>query len=210
MTWVAVGAIGLVAAAILWAAGVRRVTLAGAAAGLLAGATGYAVQGRPGLPAARPIGAIASAAMPDDLIALRGAMLGQFTGDGAYLIASDAMLRSGARASGVRVVLLGVAHYPRSLTLWTGLGSALAAHDGTLSRPARLAFAQAERLNPLHPAPPFFRGYAEICSGDFRAARRDWAKALALTPRDISYRRDVELRLALLDRFLVQAARTAP
>uniref|UniRef100_UPI0030D9C194 inorganic phosphate transporter n=1 Tax=Pseudomonas canadensis TaxID=915099 RepID=UPI0030D9C194 len=121
------------------------------------------------------------------IVDLRGALLGRFSGDGAYLVASDALMRRGSRDSGAQVVLMGLGHYPRSLTLWVGLGTALAQHDNTVSPAARLAFDHATRIAPDHPAPPFFEGLAYVEAGDFRTAHRYWAKALALSPPVISY-----------------------
>ena len=95
------------------------------------------------------------------------------------------------------------------MVLWTGLGEALAAHDGAQVSPTALfAFQQAMRLAPTHPAPPFFLGLAYVRAGDLAAAKPYWQRALALTPADISYRKDIEIRVALLDRVL--AAQDAP
>jgi cytochrome c-type biogenesis protein CcmH/NrfG len=81
----------------------------------------------------------------------------------------------------------------------------MAAHDGnTVSPPARFAFEQAVRIAPSHPAPPFFLGLAHIRADDYAAARPLWARAVALSPAGASYRRDIALRLALLDRLLAR------
>ena len=55
------------------------------------------------------------------------------------------------------------------------------------------------RLAPEHPAPPYFRGLAYAETGDFVKARRYWARALALSPREAGYRRDIAEQLATLD-----------
>jgi len=87
--------------------------------------------------------------------------------------------------------------------LWTGLGTTLASHDGNaVSPPALFAFRQAIRVAPQHPAPYFFLGLAYVRAADYPAARQAWVKALALSPERASYRRDIAVRLALLDRLL--------
>jgi Flp pilus assembly protein TadD len=171
-------------------------------AGLMLGAAGYALQGSPGLPA-KPATGVQLAQEDDPALAdLRDRMLGRFSLDAAYLTASDAMARVGDRRAAVRVLLGGINKLPRSLALWTALGTALAAHDRQMSPAATFAFDQATRLAPEHPAPPFFRGLALVRANDFAGARPYWARAVALSPEGTSYRRDIAVRLQLLDRFL--------
>lgn len=203
--WLMLALIGAAAAATLFVVGVTRPLWSMAGAALMLGAAGYASQAHPGLPEHRAVADAAPVAVASEIVELRNALLGRFTGDGAYLMASDALMRSGSRGSGANVVLLGLNHYPRSLTLWTGLGTALAQHDGTMSPAAKLAFDQATRLAPEHPAPPFFEGLAYIQSGDLRTARPYWARSLALSPAGVSYRRDIALRLAALDFVLARS-----
>ena len=197
-------ALGLGAMALLAALKLARPLWSLLGAALMLGATGYALQGspiQPGSPA-KP----AAVAVPEDpaLLELRDAMLGRYTLDAAYLTAADAMTRTGDSESAVRVLLGGINRIPRSLALWTALGSAMAAHDGSLSPPARFAFDQAMRIAPTHPAPPFFLGLAHVRADDYAAARPYWARAAALSPEGASYRRDIALRLALLDRLLAE------
>ncbi|HEX8556142.1 MAG TPA: hypothetical protein VF695_15655 [Sphingomonas sp.] len=174
-------------------------------AGLMLGGAGYALQGRPMQPAspAKPVTA-AVAGDEDGLSELRERMWGRFTADGQYLVAADAMSRSGNAQAAVRVTLAGIRATPRSAQLWTGLGTVLTAHDGAVAPPARFAFDQARRLAPLHPAPPFFAGLAEARVGAFAAARPLWARALELTPAGAAYRPQIAGRLALLDRYLAE------
>lgn len=202
--WIGLALIGVVAAAALWASGVSRSlwTLVGAA--FMLGAAGYALQQRAGLGEHLAASDAIPVAVAPEMVELRDAMLGRFTGDGAYLIASDALMRAGSRRSGVNVILLGLNHYPRSLTLWTGLGTAMAQHDAAMSPAARLAFEQATRLAPDHPAPAFFEGLAYAQARDYRTAHRYWARALSLAPAGTSYRREIALRLAALDMVLAQ------
>ncbi|AXJ94292.1 MULTISPECIES: tetratricopeptide repeat protein [unclassified Sphingomonas] len=209
MGWVTLLVLAAIGAAAVAALRVPRLLWSAIGAAAMLGAAGYAWQGRPML-AARP--ATASAAIrPDDLamIDLRNRMLGQYTADGAYLVAADAMSRTGDPRAAVRVILGGINHVPESLMLWTALGSALATHDGDrVSPPALFAFQQAMRLSPRHPAPPFFLGLAYIREENFDAAQQYWRRALALTPPNASYRPDIAVRLMLLDRMIAMRDRT--
>lgn len=202
--WVSLVLIAALVALILWRAGVSRHVLAIAAPVIGLGILGYALQGRAMLPGSPAQADAATVAIDPSIVDLRGALLGRFSGDGAYLIASDALMRRGSRDSGVQVVLMGLNHYPRSLTLWVGLGTALAQHDGMVSPAARFAFNHATQVAPDHPAPPFFEGLAYVEAGDFRAAQPYWARALALSPPAISYRREIAVRLYALNIALAQ------
>lgn len=200
--------LGIAAAAALRALGVPRTIWSLAAAALMLGAAGYAWQGSPTL-AGRATAPDTRAIDSDpDLIALRDRMFGaRFTNDGAYLIAADAMTRSGDPASGAAWLLSGIRKVPDSALLWTGLGDTLAIHDGNrVSPPALFAFRRAMRIAPAHPGPPFFLGLAYVRAGDFPAAERAWRRALTLTPAEADYREGVALRLALLDRVLASPA----
>jgi Flp pilus assembly protein TadD len=203
MGWIALGLIGVAAAAALWLLGVARPLWSFIGAGLMLGATGYAVQGRPDLPGHPVTAFVRPIALDQGLIELRGDMLGRFTGEAAYLTLADGMTRAGNPKAAVQVMLGGVAYAPTNFVLWTWLGMAYAQHDGgAVSPAARLAFTQAMRLAPKHPGPPFFLGVALIQSGDFAAARPYWARALALTPPNVSYRAAIADRLAILDKYL--------
>jgi cytochrome c-type biogenesis protein CcmH/NrfG len=211
MGWLTLVAVLCAAILGLIALGVRRPLWSLAGAALMLGATGYALQGRPALPSqpARP--ATAMAGDDPSLLALRDQMLGRNCAECAYMIAADAMQRAGEKRAAVQAVLGGLRRYRQSVLLWVGLGNVLAAHDGNrLSPPALFAFQQAARLAPEHPAPPFWLGIAHIRAGDFAAARPLWARALALTPEQVSFRPQIAQRLAVLDAYLAEVERGRP
>lgn len=204
--WLAVIAVAV--CALLAAMKVDRLLWSMVASALMLGAAGYAWQGQPAL-AGHPA-TTGLAPTPDDsaMLDLRDQMLERYTGAAAYLVAADAMTRIGERRAAVKVLLGGIRVAPKSLVLWTGLANALAAHDGDqVSPPALFAFQQAMRIAPRHPAPPFFLGLAYVRSGNFAAGRPYWARALALTPKSVSYHDEIAVRLALLDQ--VMAAQDA-
>jgi Flp pilus assembly protein TadD len=203
MGWLFLIALGAGAMALLVALGVPRLLWPFIGAALMLGGAGYAWQGSPTLAGASPDKRTALAPDDPEMIVLRDEMLGRFTLDGAYLIAADAMTASGSEGTAVRVLLGGLNKLPRSYVLWTALGSAYARHDGgQVSPAARFAFDQARRLAPEQPGPDFLEGLAIARTGDLAAVRPYWARALRLTPTGASYRRDVAMRLAMLDRVL--------
>ncbi len=208
MGWLWLGIIAVGAFALLAVLRVDRLLWSMVAAALMLGAAGYALQGEPEL-AGHPV-VTGTTITPDDgsMIELRDKMLERYTGAAAYLVAADAMTRIGERRAAVKVLLGGIRVAPKSLVLWTGLANALAAHDGDqVSPPALFAFQQAMRIAPRHPAPPFFLGLAYVRSGNFVAGRPYWVRALALTPKSVSYHDEIAVRLALLDQ--VMAAQDA-
>ena len=186
----------------LWRAGaLRRDTTLLALSAITLAAAGYAWQGRPGQPGAGAVATVEGAGLPPAMAALRGQMAGRFGTEAQWLILSDALLRQGDARTAIVAITSGIAHNPRSVLLWTALGSAYADHDGgAVSPAATFAFARAAGLNPRSPAPPFFRGLAHLRAGQTAEAERLWRRALALTPPNAPYRREVALRLLLLER----------
>lgn len=189
--------------------GVRKPLWSLVGAALMLGATGYALQGSPALPAqaARPAAVLAG----DDLslLALRDQLLGKNSQQHAYMIAADAMQRAGEKRAAVQVVLSGLRKYNQSVLLWVGLGNVLAAHDDNrLSPAALLAFREAARIAPAHPGPPFWLGLAHIRAGDLAKARPLWARALQLTPQGVAVRPQIQQRLQVLDAYLAEVERT--
>ena len=211
MGWVALVLIGITAAGILRLIGVGRQMFWFVGAALMLGATGYALQGSPSLPA-HPVTANATPIEVDaGLVALRGKMFGIATGEAAFLGTADALIRGGDLGTASSLILSGIHQSPQSAMLWTGLGTVLAQHDGdTLSPAALFAFRRALALAPDHPGPPFFLGVAFIRAQQWPAARAAWARALQLTPPTAAYRQELADRLALLDQLIAANGGAAP
>jgi cytochrome c-type biogenesis protein CcmH len=178
--------------------GVRGAMLQACAAALLLGASGYALQGRPGLAAAPAKGAEDRDVIP--LTEARHAFYGNFSGEESWLRMSEALTRSGKSEDAVNILQNAVHRYPRSPHLWIGLGNALVDHAHGLTPPAELAYRRAAELSPGYPAPPFFYGLALARSGDRAGAVRLWKQILADAPRDASWRPLVEQGIAVLER----------
>lgn len=194
MGWVALAIVAVVTGAALWLLGVPRTLASIAGAAIMLGATGYAWQGRPTLPAT-PVEADANPfEVAPGMVAFRTMVLRPR--NAAAFAASDAALRQGDAGAAVRTMLAAIQADPGDVAAWTGLGYLYAVHDaGQLSPAANFAFARAIRLDPQAPGPPFFLGLSQFTAGDFGQARAAWSSALALTPKDAPYRADIEMRL---------------
>lgn len=171
--------------------------LAGAA--LMLGLAGYALQGSPSLPG-KPV---ARASEPDGfgeaITDQRQGMAERFGPAAQWLGMSDGFARTGKTELAARTLEKGLDKYPDNVDLWVGLGNALVAHGGGMMSPASaLAFDEAAKRDPAHPAPPFFAGLALAQSGDYRGADQVWSALLARSSADAPWRADLEMRLAQL------------
>jgi len=168
-----------------------------AAASLLIGASGYALQGRPGLSGSPRAAAANREVVP--LTGARDAFFGEFTPSGHWLLLSDSMARRGDTADAAGILRSAVREHPRDVALWVGLGNALVDHAGMLTPAAQLAYERAVELAPGHPAAPFFYGLALARSGDRGGALALWREILAEAPADASWRPLVEDAIAALE-----------
>ncbi|HEX4693955.1 tetratricopeptide repeat protein [Sphingomonas sp.] len=207
MGWVILALLGVTTAALFVVLRVPRLLWPLVGATLMLGAAGYAWQGAPGLPG-HPVSAEA-VKLPVEPVykEMRDTLFGRFNGESLYFGISDRMLGDGDTKAAAAVMTGGVRYAPQNAALWSELGNVLALHDHNTVSPASLfAFQQAMRLAPTHPGPPFFLGWAYIRSGQLAEAQPYWVRALALTPKDASYRSAIADRLAALNGFLAAGA----
>lgn len=205
--FIALAAIGALAFGGLLLMRLPRLLWSFAGAALFLGAAGYAWQGRPALAAAPATPSATPVPIAPESIALRERLMGRFTADSAYLVASDAMLRAGDRRAAAQVVLGGVRAIPQSFVLWTHLGTNLAILDrDQMSPAAKLAFARAVQLAPEHPAPVYYAALSYVRAGDLPTARRLLARAVALSREGTDYHRQLAGQLLVLDRYMAVAA----
>ena len=176
--------------------GTRGAMLQLVAAALLVGGAGYALQGRPSLPAADAVEGRQKVAMPT--APLRRAFFGEFTAAGRWLTIADSYTRRGDSSRAVGILRSAVRQHPGDSELWIGLGNALVDHAGGLTPAAQLAYSRAIELAPNHPAPRYFLGLALVRSGDARSAAAVWQGILGEAPANASWRPIVEDSLAAL------------
>ena len=84
-------------------------------------------------------------------IALRDGMFGRYNADTAYLVAADAMTRTGNTDAAARVVMGGLSKIPQSFILWTWAGVTLSAAAGDQVSPTAVPHRMASRP-PATPA----------------------------------------------------------
>lgn len=178
------------------AMGVRGAILKLAAAALMLGAAGYALQGRPGLGSSPR--AVSSNVAPIPLTRIRQVFYGSFTPSERWFVMSQAYAQRGQTAEAVGVMRAAIREHPADATLWVGLGNALVDHAGVLTPASQLAYQRALTLAPDHPAAPFFLGFALARSGDRDGALRVWRDLLARAPADAGWRPLVEDAVAAL------------
>jgi cytochrome c-type biogenesis protein CcmH len=180
----------------LWLLGARGGLFTASAAALLIGASGYALQGRPGLAGAPAQGIEGRDVLP--LTDARHAFFGFFTPAESWMRMSEALARSGESEDAVNILQNAVRRYPGDPQLWIGLGNALVDHAHGLTPPAELAYKRAEEVAPGYPAAPFFYGLALARSGDREGALVLWRHILDTAPKDAGWRPLVEQGVAAL------------
>lgn len=178
--------------------GVRGGLLTASGAALMLGASGYALQGRPGLAGAPAVANQAANYLP--LTEARHAFFGNFTPAESWLRMSEALARDGKSEDSVGILQNAVRRYPGDPQLWIGLGNALVDHAHGLTPPAELAYQRAAELVPGHPGAPFFYGLALARSGNREAAVRIWQNILTKAPSSASWRPLVEQGIAALSK----------
>jgi cytochrome c-type biogenesis protein CcmH len=198
MGWLILLALVAIALGVLWLLRVREGLFMAAAAALLVGASGYALQGSPDLPGAPAQGGEARDVLP--LTEARHAFFGRFTPAETWLVMSEALARDGNAVDSVGILQNAVRRYPGDPQLWIGLGNALVDHARGLTPPAELAYKRAAEMAPGHPAAPFFYGLALARSGDRQGAVALWIQILQTAPKDAAWRPLVEQGVAALSR----------
>ncbi len=175
---------------LLWLLRLRGAVFTLAAAALMIGAAGYALQGRPSLNGSPHVASDRRA--PVKLTAARKALMGQFTAADTWMTISEGYASRGRTADAVGVMNSAIRERPTDYAMWVGLGNALSDHARSLTPGAQFAYLRAAELAPGHPAPGFFLGLAEARSGQPGQALTRWRKILADAPADASWRPLVE------------------
>lgn len=196
--WLLAAALGILGL-MLWLGRIPAATGTIVAAALMFGLAGYALTGAPGQPGTMVARAVNDAGFGNVIEANKGEMRERFGEAGQWLAMADAMARRGKTELAVKAVQGGLLQYPDNVDLWVALGNALVAHGGNQMTPAAaLAFDEAAKRAPDHPAPPFFAGLALAQGGDLVGAESVWADLLQRSGADAPWRGDLEARLGQL------------
>lgn len=168
-----------------------------AAAAIILGLAGYAVQGRPDLAgaAAQPVGANRTAAAA--LILTRSEMDKSFSAARPYLVTSDALSRGGDYRLAAAYIKSGIRKNPAEGDLWAGLALQLMlASGGKMSPAAQYAFDKTRALSPRHAAPDYFAGLAHLFDGRPGETLRLWQGLIDRAPAQARWKKRLESQVA--------------
>ncbi len=207
MIWVLVIALALAAFAIAFALMGRaraRWPIFGAA--LSIGLAGYALHANPGLPGAPAAGRKAEPEFAFALVDARREMMGDGTrSHSKWVLTADGFARRGEFQTAAGMLGNALRENPNDAEAWLALANVLVEHaEGTLTKPALLAFRRAARLDPKGLAPGYFLGLALIRQGQLVEARQMWIDTLATAPADAAGRDAMAERLGRLNALLLQ------
>ena len=207
MIWLAIlGLVVIVMAVLIFVTRAPRSGWEALAAALVLGLAGYALQGRPYVPAAPHPPAERVDTNPAAQVAERQKLAGGNPVSNQWMVIADAFMRQGEFADAATVVRGAIDKDPKNGEAWLALANALVGHaEGSLSPAALYAYRHAAEASPGEPGPPFFLGLALARSGKLDEARGLWAALLARSPKDAPWRPDLEKRLARLDQIIAMA-----
>ncbi len=172
-----------------------KVKIEYAAAAMLIAFAGYAAQGKPnqvGVSMA-PTEDIATENVPENM---RRTFASSMNSEGQWLQLADALINVGHTRAAAGVLARGTHKAPLNADIWVGLGNALFLHGkGQMNPAAQYAFERAAQINPNHPGPPFFMGFALAQSGKLDEAGDIW-RGLLSRVQDPKLKEDLTKRLA--------------
>lgn len=207
--WIALALLsGASLAVIFWLGRLPKGHWQVAAAAILLGMTGYALQGRPVTPAspAKPMLAKEDAAA--QLVDMRADMDQSFGSAKRWLVTADSFAKQGDYPLSASYIQSGLLNEPDNPDLWSALGLQLMlASNGQMSPPAQLAFDKARTIRPNYPAPYYFAGLSRLFGGDLNGAILLWEKTLSLATPKAKWKPRLESQLQAAKALQLQAAR---
>ncbi len=206
--WVALALLAAASLAVLiWVGRLPKGMWQIAAASLLLGMTGYALQGRPTVPSspAKSLAAKEDAAV--QLVDMRADMDQSFGSAKRWLITADSFAKQGDYNLSASYIQSGLRNEPDNPDLWSALGLQLMlASQGQMSRPAQLAFDKARLIRPNYPAPYYFAGLSRLFGGDLDGAILLWEKTLLLATPKAKWKLRLESQLQAAKALQAQTA----
>ncbi len=170
-----------------------------AAAAVLLGMSGYALQGRPFVKSSPAAEVDAERDPGQALVLMRADMDQSFGVAKRWLVTADSFSRIGDHQLSAAYIQSGLREHPRNTDLWSALGVQLMlASEGRMSAPAKLAFDKARLYGPRHPAPDYFGGMADLLIGNVAGATQKWQRALSYATPKAKWRPQLELQLQRL------------
>lgn len=168
-----------------------------AAAAVLLGMTGYALQGRPAVLSAPAKSLAAKEDAAIQLVDMRADMDQSFGGAKRWLVTADSFAKQGDYKLSASYIQAGLKKNPEDPDLWSALGLQLMlASNGQMSLPAQLAFDKARAIRPNYPSPYYFGGLSRLFNGDIDGAILFWEKALSLATPNAKWKPRLESQLA--------------
>ncbi|MFM2236409.1 MAG: hypothetical protein RL209_443 [Pseudomonadota bacterium] len=178
-----------------------------AAAAVLLGMAGYALQGRPSLPPAPAQPLEASAVGATQLVEIRADMDESFGSAKRWLVTADSFAKQGDYPLSASYIQSGLRKDPQNADLWSALGLQLMlASEGQMSPAAQLAFDKARAIRPKYPAPYYFAGLARLFAGDLDGAILLWEKTVSLATPTAKWKTRIESQLQAAKALQAQAA----
>lgn len=160
---------------------------------------GYWLTGRPGVGSSPAPQSSLNPDLTPEAEQASKALMNNFGDVRAWLTLSDALIRNGKTETAVVALDSALEQIPGNPELWSQMGVALVAHaSGEVVPSARLAFDRASRLDPDHPAPPYFLGLAWLQAGQPDEALKAWTALRQRSPDDAPW-------VETLDRQMVAA-----
>ncbi len=178
-----------------------------AAATVLLGMAGYALQGRPSLPPAPAKPLEANAVGATQLVEIRADMDQSFGSAQRWLVTADSFAKQGDYPLSASYIKSGLRTDPQNADLWSALGLQLMlASEGQMSPAAQLAFDKARAIRPKYPAPYYFDGLARLFAGDLDGAILLWEKTVSLATPNAKWKTRIESQLQAAKALQAQAA----
>ena len=206
--WFALGILAVLSLAVLvWNVRSSKGLWQIAAAVILLGMTGYALQGRPTTPSspAKPLAASEAAAI--ELVDIRADMDQSFGSAKRWLVTADSFAKQGDYTLSASYIQAVLRKDPNNPDLWSALGLQLMlASEGQMSPPAQLAFDKARAIRPNYPAPYYFAGLTRLFAGDLDGAILLWEKTVSLATPQAKWKARIESQLQAAKALQAQAA----